>query len=517
MDNLLEDDGTGMPPQPSQWAWITQRQETDGKSASIWKFGFIAPDGAEIRVTFHQVSSPTPDQSAPPQSSSGQDTSSAGAQDVIPQGQPAPDQTGDGVFYVTFFSNRNPTFYMKWDTSLSHEDSLIVWITITHGLVDFLRKAAPKNLILDDLGNGKLKMVLRSVTMDVVATDPDYTLELTKKHEYRSFYQIKKGGTPSAFDQAVNGKENEGQTQASAPPTPITGQPAPAGQDGQPAPGQDATADADKKEAPEGDGIAAESNPDATTPSSPQSQDAPVATNEPVVPKETVSKKGMTLEIGKDYSVTVKDRQNNVVDRFRGKNPLDILRWINKKGYGSNRMKIIDKETSSGPIAQAKEAGEADSQDNQNNQMKNEQYAIEGNKIVMHNLIPAKRAAQMNEIVSAERVRCKMESVEFEFTSDKDMDFKCMLVELAFKQTEPLDEVKKVKIEDVLPKSPGPVHIPQSMHNDLTRGGWSHLHGLSKAHPTHDYYEHRNHGRIMIDADGNHKRLHDLEYRSDLE
>lgn len=68
-------------------------------------------------------------------------------------------------------------------------------------------------------------------------------------------------------------------------------------------------------------------------------------------------------------------------------------------------------------------------------------------------------------------------------------------------------EAKKAKLADILLKSPGPVHISPSMHNDLTSGGWTHLHGMSKAHPTHDYYEHKNHGQIMIDANRNHKKV----------
>src|SRR5271157_4353812 len=42
-------------PIPLQWSWIAQRQANDGKSSSVWKLGFMAPDGAEVRVTFHQV------------------------------------------------------------------------------------------------------------------------------------------------------------------------------------------------------------------------------------------------------------------------------------------------------------------------------------------------------------------------------------------------------------------------------------------------------------------------------
>ena len=441
-DIILEDD---QPPQPAEWAWIVQRQETDGKSASIWKFGFIAPDGAEVRVTFHQVSQPTPEQSTPPQpppnqnqgteppaansdkQSIGEDfgppslSGQASSQDVVPEGDPNPDQTGDGVFYVTFFSNRNPEFFAKWDTSLSHEDSLTVWVTVTHGLVDFLRKAKPKNLILDDLGNGKLKMVLRSVTMDVVATDPEYTLELTKKHEYRSFYQIKKSSAPSAFDQVVNGKGNEGETQTPEQPSPVTGP-----QDmssGDAVDGGDKDGDNTSKQDL---GIAPESSMDtkAASPNSPELGAKPPT--KPTGPKDVTPQKGLTIEIGRqDYSIAVKDRKGNVIDRYQGKNPLDILRWINVKGYASNKMKVVDKQTPDGPIAQNREAPEKDMKTQ-------EQFVINKNKIVIHEVFSAKRAAQMNEIVNAEKVHCTMASVDFEFETDKDMGFKKALVELAY-------------------------------------------------------------------------------------
>jgi len=436
MPNIILEDG--QPIQPLQWTWIVQRQGTDGKSASIWKFGLVAPDGAEVRVTLHQVSSPTPDQSAPPQSNGtdngmGSGSGGASSQDVIPAGQPNPDQTGDGVFYATFFSNRNPEMFSKWDTSLSHEDSLSVWVTITHGLVDFLRKAKPKNLILDDLGNGKLKMVLRSVSMDIVATDPEYTLELTKKHEYQSYYQIKKGGTPSAFDQAVSGRENEGDTQPAQPTLPGS-EPikdeGPLSQTGAPNSEKGIAQDDSKDSNPSDTGIAPESKPDSSL-SNNGAGNMPNPPNEPVKPKITPSIKGMTLEIGRDYSVAVRDRQNNVVDRFKGKNPLDILRWINVKGYGSNKMKVVDKETPSGTIAKTRDAaGQKD-----DNQEQTEQFVAIGNKVIVHGTLEAKRAAAMNYVVNANTVRCTMENVEFEFASDKDMNFKQALVELAYKQT----------------------------------------------------------------------------------
>ena len=112
---------------PVQWTWIVQRQETDGKAASIWKFGFIAPDGAEVRVTFHQVGDdPNQDPSTPPQPDPMTGMPPMPAQDAFaPAGQPQTDQTNDSKFYVTFFSNRHPEFFMRWDTSLSHEDSQI--------------------------------------------------------------------------------------------------------------------------------------------------------------------------------------------------------------------------------------------------------------------------------------------------------------------------------------------------------------------------------------------------------
>ena len=53
-------------------------------------------------------------------------------------------------------------------------------------------------------------------------------------------------------------------------------------------------------------------------------------------------------------------------------------------------------------------------------------------KIVIHEVFSAKRAAQMNEIVNAEKVHCTMASVDFEFETDKDMGFKKALVELAY-------------------------------------------------------------------------------------
>ena len=424
--NLLEDE-IGAPPKPVEWSWIVQRQQTNNeKSTSIWKFGFICPGGGEVRVTFHQVSLPTLDQQTPPEQQP--DSSNPGAQQqpdsgpppqsdpgdgIILQGQPNPDQTQNNVFYVTFFSNRSPEHFSKFDTSLSHEDSLTMWITITHGIVDFLRKAKPKNLILDDLANGKLKMVLRSVAMDVVATDPDYSLEMTKKHEYRTFYQIKRGGSGSAFDQAVRGKDNEGQTQPPEPNSPVTGP----------------VADMQPDKSTTDTGLASKENSADANEQNPKPEE-----QKPI--KTTPSKKGMAVEIGRsDYSVAVRDNQNNVIDRYRGKNPADILRWIQAKGYGSSRMKVVDKETPSGVIAKTRNAEGMSSEDPQSN-MKYEQHcSIDGKNIILSQIIPSKRAGLMNEIVNADVVRCNLGGASFEFATDRDMEFKRHLVELAFQQT----------------------------------------------------------------------------------
>ena len=53
----------------------------------------------------------------------------------------------------------------------------------------------------------------------------------------------------------------------------------------------------------------------------------------------------------------------------------------------------------------------------------------------MMRVIPAKQAAMMNTIVNADKVKCTAEAVEFVFETDKDMDFKRALVELAYGRT----------------------------------------------------------------------------------
>jgi hypothetical protein len=414
------------PPAPVSWSWITQRGETDSKAASIWRLGFLAPDGGEVRVTFHQIidaqpTQPDPNQQQQQPNDMGMGMMGAPPQgNVIPPGEPNPDSTENSTFYVTFFSNRNPQFFLKWDTSLSHEDSLTVWVTVTHGLIDFIRKAKPANLILDDLANGKLKMVLRSVSMDVVESNPDYQIEHTQKHPYRTLYQIKKKGSPSAFQTDVQGTNAEGQnTETPQQPSPVT------------PPVQ--TSDEKGPQQPE---TPAPANQGTETPV--QAPQAPVA---PPAIKQTPSKKGLTVEIGRDYSVAVKDQANNPVDRYRGKNPSDIFRWLLKKGYEKSRMKVVDKEVPAGVVAKDRNAENMPPNDPLSNQNQQEQvkapenFIIEGSTVCVRLPLDAKRAAYMNYEANAKAVRCTADSVIFEFATDKDMNFKRALVELAYQRT----------------------------------------------------------------------------------
>jgi hypothetical protein len=485
------------PPMPADWSWISQRQQSDGDAASIWKFGFIAPDGGEVRVTFHQVgrspadkqqdpqATPPPmgDPQAAPGADQGQGQDEPSQQDQDPnaapnaeakdgddsqdgqqadpsqnmdpnylnavndslgsgaggagamgmggmgaqmpgmgmappepqtfaiKGQPSPDQTHDATFYVTFFSNRHPEFFMKWDTSLSHEDSLVVWVTVTHGIVDFVRKAKPTNVILDDLANGKLKMVLRSVAMDVAAANPEYTLEQTQKHNYRSFFQIKRQGAPSAFDDNVRGRKIEGDTE----PHPAPGD-VPQGdktQDPtQPQPMDMVSSDNDKGHQP-----------------FPSSDPVPIQQTKPSM--QTVqAKKGFTIEIGRDYSVAVKDKSGNAVDRYQGKNPADILRWINTKGYGTNQMKIVTQELPSSNMVVSE----------------SKMFIIDNNTVVMNAVVTPKKAAIMNYTVNAQQIRCTTESLVFVFATNRDMNFKRTLVELAYNQVMESHDYDGIKV-----------------------------------------------------------------------
>ena len=440
------------PPIPIQWTWIAQRQATpDGKGSSVWKLGFIAPDGAEVRVSFHQVGDVAGQQAQKQQEQQAQAAQSMqmgmppppDPTSFAPNGQPQTDQTQDGTFYVTFFSNRHPEFFMKWDISLDYEDSLAVWITITHGIIDFIRKAQPANLILDDLSNGKLKMILRSVAMDVAAANPGYELEQTQKHHYRSFYQVKKAGTQSAFDQTVAGNKNiEGDTHAPTQATPIAGGDKPV-----PVTGGQAMVQAQTQQQ-SNDQQGADATPPSPEAGDAKSQEptgnaAPEADDNPAFPsadgipiKQTApEKKGLTVEIGKDYSIAVKDKSGNAVDRYRAKNPADIMRWLHDKGYGANRMKIVDKEQPSGNRELSPEKESPDQSNNfpgGNLSTQTESFVVVGNSVLMKTTtVQASEAAMMNSIVNASSVRLVDEGVEFVFATDKDMHFKKALVELA--------------------------------------------------------------------------------------
>jgi hypothetical protein len=445
------------PPKPLEWTWIVQRHETDGQGTSVWKFGFIAPDGAEVRVTFHQVADAAAAQPAqPPQASQqpmAEDAAMGGGMPpaappagdsspgFAPAGQPTADQTDNSKYYVTFFSNRHPEMFMKWDTSLSHEDSLITWITITHGIIDFVRKAKPLNIILDDLANGKLKMVLRSVAMDIVAANPEYEVEQTQKHHYRSFYQIKRGGSQSAFDNTVAGAPQEGDTQPPSQASPVTGgqaqvQAQAKQQENEPPVGdeQDKTEDPTEKQ-PE---------PDLDAQRQAEEDKPPFASVDPMPVKQSPAQiKGLTVEIGKDYSVAVKDKSGNAIDRYRARNPLDIFRWIMKKGYGSSRMVIVEKEQLSkddmnlAPESSVKQSDQVPQHSfpagNSNTQY--ESFEVKDNVIRLKvSNIHASEAAMMNEVVNAVTVRRVDEGVEFVFETDRNMDFKKALVELAAKK-----------------------------------------------------------------------------------
>ena len=445
---------TVQPPIPIQWSWIAQRQETGGKGSSIWKLGFMAPDGAEVRVTFHQVgdvagqqaATQEKDQAAAQQSMQMGMPPQSDPADFAPAGQPDSDQTQDATFYVTFLSSRHPEQFMRWDTSLSHEDSLTVWVTITHGIVDFVRKAKPANVILDDLSNGKLKMVLRSVAMDIVASNPEYEIEQTQKHHYRTFFQVKKTGMQSAFGQDVAGTPAEGDNAAPGQPSPVTTGGAaqvqaqaqqqvndpnplknmpPSPEEGNETGGVDDVND-DKTQ-----------DPTAKQPSGePGEQTAQFASNDEIPIKQTtMPKRGLTIEIGKDYSIAVKDKDGNAVDRYRGKGPIDVLRWITDKGYGGNKMKIVDAEQPSGDRELAPERSENHPEDKTQSSAIREQFSVKGNAITVLTKIEPKQAAMINLIVNASSVRLVDEGVEFSFETDRDMNFKKALVELAVQKT----------------------------------------------------------------------------------
>ncbi len=186
-DQLPTQQSQEPPAKPLEYQWLAQRQVTPNDSYSLWKFAFTAPDGSTVKVTFHQL----------------------GAEQDTNTGQPQTTNAQQGVYYVIFFNNRNPEFFAKWDVSLSHEDSLTVWVTITHGIIDFMQKAMPQNLVMDDLANGKLKMVLKSLAVDITQALPDYELEMTQKHHYRTLFQVKKKGTESAFDTEISGDQKD--------------------------------------------------------------------------------------------------------------------------------------------------------------------------------------------------------------------------------------------------------------------------------------------------------------------
>jgi hypothetical protein len=450
--NRLPDPAPQQPLQPLQWTWIVQRHETpDAKANSIWKFGFIAPDGAEVRVTFHQVGDNVEALDQQKEQQKQQAASSAAAMgmppssdptDFAPPGQPNTDATEDATYYVTFFSNRSPEFFMKWDTSLSHEDSLITWITITHGIIDFVRKAKPANVILDDLSNGKMKMVLRSVAMDVAASNPEYQLEQTQKHHYRSFFQIKKVGVQSAFQNTVQGTGREGETQQPGQNQQPQATPQP-GQDAQTPPGQQPpeqsnafqSGDVHTKPQDSDNGVSADSSP------APGDQPA-FPSHEPVQIKQTpVQKKGLSVEIGmNDYSVAIKNKEGDAIDRYRAKGPADILRWINEKGYGSNPMKIVDREMPSYTIKPKIILARTPATDSTVKPVTGsalgvqEEIVVAGNSVRIMKIIPAKQAAMMNYLINATEVKCTNEAVEFVFETDKDMNFKRAIVELAYAQ-----------------------------------------------------------------------------------
>ena len=443
MADINQTTPTVQPPIPIQWTWISQRQETDGKGTSIWKFGFIAPDGAEVRVTFHQVGDVAGQQAEKQQEQQAQAAQamqmgmppSPDPTAFAPPGQPSADQTSDATFYVTFFSNRHPEFFMKWDISLSHEDSLTVWVTITHGIIDFVRKAKPANVILDDLSNGKLKMILRSVAMDVVGSNPEYEIEQTQKHHYRSFFQIKKAGMQSAFDNSVAGNKNiEGDTQSpnqASPVAPATGGAAQVQAQARQMGVEDEGSASDPKAISHANAVAAEPQTPPSDDENPEQDEKPAFQSASPIPiKQSPSqKRGLTIEIGKDYSVAVKDKEGNAVDRYRAKGPMDILRWIQEKGYSTNRMKVVDQEQP----GKGKEL--VSMMDQQTQQTEN--FVVAGNTVLMHSKIEAKDAAKMNLIINASTVRLVDEGVEFVFESDKDMHFKKALVELAAKRNTP--------------------------------------------------------------------------------
>ena len=442
------------PPQPIEWTWIAQRQESDGKATSIWKFGFISPDGAEVRVTFHQVGDiegQQAEQTAKKQAAASQQMQmgmppSPDPTAFSPEGQPSADQTENATFYVTFFSNRHPEQFMRWDSSLSHEDSLAVWVTITHGIIDFVHKAKPANLILDDLSNGKLKMVLRSVAMDIVASNPEYEVEQTQRHHYRTFFQVKKTGTQSAFDNSISGNKNiEGDTHPPQQASPVTGGQAQV--QAQAKQQENGTPVDNTPLEPEGDG--SDKTEDPTDPQTKEDDKPAFASADPITIKQTATpKRGLTIEIGHDYSIAVKDKSGNAVDRYRAKGPSDILRWLNEKGYGANRMKIVDKEQPSGdkelaPEDPTKQPKDVKQFTNSNSNTQSESFVVNGNTVTMlSKIIEAKEAASMNLIINASVVRLvdkqrglrRLKGVEFVFETDRDMEFKKELVELAAKK-----------------------------------------------------------------------------------
>jgi hypothetical protein len=352
------------PVKPLAWTWNVQRSvnDKDDKVIAKWQFGFIAPDGADVRVTLHKTND-------------GSDGN-------------------DATYYVTFFCNHSPESFTKWDTSLGHEDSLAVWVTVTHGLIDFIKKSDAKNVVFDDLANGKLKMILRSLCMDLVDDNPGYEFERTKKGQFRSFYQVKKQGTPSAFDSEVRGTDQEGETATPATPDETTGP--------------------DESRQPEPENDAAESA------------------------QEPTAGAGNVVEIGRDNSVTVRDPAGHALDRYHASSPRDIIRWLKKKGYEGYKMKIVAKAQPAlnqpEENGQEEDVAESVAVDSECLTL-TEQSVEESECVVVENAVVVRReitpacAAQINEVVGATVVRKLDEGVSFEWETPNAMEFKRAMVE----------------------------------------------------------------------------------------
>src|SRR5206468_8718764 len=115
-----------------------------------------------------------------------------------------------------------------------------------------------------------------------------------------------------------------------------------------------------------------------------------------------------SVQIGRDRSVAVMNADGEIIDRYQGSDPNDILRWVKSKGYATPdvRFEVVSSAHDSKPVSQAEPIKQGDSTTSPVSEetapARLQQIAISGRTILVRHKLTPEQAAIANYSVNAE-------------------------------------------------------------------------------------------------------------------